>query len=93
MSITVSRFHRAAVSVSSNIAEGQGRLTRGEFRHFLGHARGPVLEMETQAATAFELEYMRQDAYESLESCTLEILGPLNRLIQSLAAQMSAPKP
>jgi four helix bundle protein len=82
-----SQIRRAAVSVASNIAEGQGRLTRGEFRHFLGQARGSLLELETYAAIASELGYMRQNAYESLETCTFEVLGLLNRLIQSLAAQ------
>ncbi len=47
-----SQIRRAAVSVASNIAEGQGRLTSGEFQHFLGQARGSLLEMETQLAIA-----------------------------------------
>jgi four helix bundle protein len=37
-----SQIRRAAVSIPSNIAEGQARLTLGEFRHFLGHAKVPV---------------------------------------------------
>ena len=50
-----SQLRRAAVSIPSNVAEGQGRLTRGEFRQFLGHARGSLLELETQMAIAFDL--------------------------------------
>ena len=51
-----SQLRRASVSVASNIAEGQGRLTAGEFAHFLGIARGSVLEVETQLELAVRLE-------------------------------------
>ena len=37
-----SQIRRAAVSIPSNLAEGQGRLSSGEFKQFLGHARGSV---------------------------------------------------
>ena len=47
-----SQIRRAAVSVSSNIAEGQGRLSPGEFRQFLGIARGSNFELQTQLEVA-----------------------------------------
>ena len=53
-----SQIRRASVSVASNIAEGQGRLTPGEFQHFLGQARGSLLEAETQLAIALDLGFL-----------------------------------
>jgi four helix bundle protein len=62
-----SQIRRAAVSAASNIAEGQGRLTTGEFQHFLGQARGSLLELDTQLAIAFELDYLGSDDYKALD--------------------------
>jgi four helix bundle protein len=47
-----SQIRRSAVSLPSNIAEGQGRLTPGEFRQFLGIARGSNFELQTQLEIA-----------------------------------------
>ena len=46
------QLRRSAVSVPSNIAEGQGRLSTGEFRQFLGVARGSNCELQTQLEIA-----------------------------------------
>lgn len=80
----ISQIRRSAVSVPSNIAEGQGRATRGEFVQFLGHARGSLFELETQLTIAGELGYLgRQDQTRVLGSLT-RVAQLLNALITSL---------
>jgi four helix bundle protein len=79
-----SQIRRASVSVASNIAEGQGRLTSGEFRHFLGQARGSLLEAETQMAIALDLGFLEKNAYDALEQESYQVLGLLDRLLSSL---------
>ena len=61
-----SQIRRAAVSVASNIAEGQGRLTRGEFLHFLGQARGSLLELDTQLEIALDLNYLDAEQQQKI---------------------------
>jgi len=61
------QLRRAAVSIPSNVAEGQGRLTSGEFLHFLGQARGSLLEFDTQLAIAFDLQYLERETYLKLD--------------------------
>lgn len=60
-----SQLRRAAVSIPSNIAEGQGRLTRGEFKQFLGHARGSAFEVETQLLIAEDLGYLDRQSTQA----------------------------
>jgi four helix bundle protein len=86
-----SQIRRAAVSVPPNIAEGQGRLTSGEFCHFLGQARGSLLELDTQLAIALDLNYLQPDRYKALDQDTYQILGLLNRLIESLRKNRGHP--
>jgi four helix bundle protein len=79
-----SQIRRAAISVASNIAEGQRRLTKGEFQQFLGHSRGSLLELETQLTIAMDLHYISPHELASLESKTSEVNRLLNGLIDSL---------
>ena len=76
-----SQMRRAAVSVPSNIAEGKGRYSQKEFVQFLYHARGSLLELETQLSIARDLEYIELPVFESLESGTEELGRILNGLI------------
>ena len=85
-----SQTRRAAVSVVSNIAEGQGRLTRGEFLQSLGHARGSLFELHTQLEMAAELEYITPAEFKQLESLIGEVRGMLLGLIQSLKPKTRA---
>jgi four helix bundle protein len=84
-----SQLRRAAVSVPSNIAEGQGRLTSGEFSHFLGQARGSLLELDTQLEIALDLAYLNPNQQELLAQEIYQVLGLLNRLIESLRRKHS----
>ena len=85
-----SQTRRAAVSVASNIAEGQGRLTRGEFRHFLGQARGSLLELETQLIIAMDLGFLSEDDLKSFETRIAEVSRILNGLMESLRESSKA---
>jgi four helix bundle protein len=88
-----SQIRRSAISIPSNIAEGQGRLTKGEFRQFLGHARGSLLELETQLAIAYDVGYLHERNYQILESHAFQVLGLLNRLLESLLPGRQASRP
>ena len=80
-----SQVRRAAVSVPSNIAEGQGRLSEKEFRHFLGLSRGSLMEVETQLQIAENLGYLEQDETKKILQSASEIGKILNGLIASVS--------
>ncbi|MGH9466306.1 MAG: four helix bundle protein [Terriglobales bacterium] len=85
-----SQLRRAAVSVPSNIAEGKGRLTLGEYRHFLGQARGSLLEAATQIRIAQNLNFLTGTQVSDLLATTDETGRVLNGLIASLGAAPAA---
>jgi four helix bundle protein len=73
-----SQLRRAAVSIPSNIAEGQGRLSEKEFRHFLGQARGSLMEVETQIQIAGNLGYLKKEQTAPLLQSCAEVGRILN---------------
>jgi len=80
----ISQMRRCSVSISSNIAEGAGRNTDGEFVHFLGIAEGSANELETQTIISFRLGYIQKIDLEKIESFIAEIKNKIFKLKQSL---------
>ena len=74
------QMRRAAVSIPSNIAEGQGRSTTKEFLHMLYVARGSLMELQTQSEIASRLNYLKPDAAEKI----VQLAGSVGRLLNAL---------
>lgn len=87
-----SQMRRCAVSGPSNIAEGQGRSTRGEFQQFLGHARGSLYELETQIVLAARLRYIEMADRDRFLAEARELGRMLNALIASLKPTARRPQ-
>jgi four helix bundle protein len=81
----ISQMRRASVSVASNIAEGRGRLTPGEFRQFLGLAQGSTYELQTQLLVARKLGMGSEEAINQAESLGNEVSKMLGSFIQTLS--------
>jgi four helix bundle protein len=80
----VSQMRRAAVSIPSNIAEGQSRNSTGEFTQFLGLAKGSLAELETQVELAKRLQFLNTESHSNLLRAITEIGKMLNGLLTSL---------
>lgn len=78
-----SQIRRAAVSVPSNIAEGQAHYSKLEFRHSLRHAQGSVAELETQILIAQRLKYLDDETTLRLTRRAEEVGRIINGLIAS----------
>ncbi len=80
-----SQMRRAAVSVPCNIAEGQGRMSKKQFKQFLALSRGSVLELETQIQIAGDLGFLSPENTEALIGRPGELLRMLNGLMKSIS--------
>lgn len=79
-----SQIRRAAVSIPSNIAEGRGKSSKGEFQQFLHHSRGSLAEVETQIIIAQNLGYLPAAEAEPVMGSIAEIGRLLHGLLTSL---------
>ncbi|MGH7929061.1 MAG: four helix bundle protein [Candidatus Binatia bacterium] len=80
----VAQMRRAAVSVPSNIAEGYGRQSTGEYRHHLSIARGSLLELETQVLLSKRLKYFQPADADYVGNEIAEISRMLATLVSRL---------
>src|SRR5579872_283903 len=76
-----SQMRRSSASIAYNIAEGQGRYTFREFRHFLRASRGSALEFETQLEIARRQRLMRNETVAALNERVGEVVRLINGLI------------
>jgi len=79
------QMKRAAVSIPSNIAEGQERDTTKDFVKFLYIAKGSKAELETQLMICVRLKYLKETQTETAQGLVSEIGKMLNVLIRKLA--------
>jgi four helix bundle protein len=79
-----SQLRRAAVSVPSNIAEGQSRNSTRDFLNFLSIARGSLAEVQTQLIIAQRLNYLTDESLQPLLAQLTEVRKLLIGLIKSL---------
>ncbi len=79
-----SQLRRAGVSVASNIAEGWGRRSEGEYKHFLGMARGSNMEVQTQLVIATELGMGDQAKLRLAEELSHEVGKMLVSLMKTV---------
>jgi len=86
-----SQLRRAGISVPSNIADGHGRNSRGEFRHHLSIAQGSLKEIETQLLIATALRYLGEKQANILMARTAEVGRLVNGLSKSLLNRGSIP--
>jgi four helix bundle protein len=78
------QLRRASVSVASNIAEGYGRSTRGEYVLFLGHARGSNCEVETQLMISEALGFGSEDSRKLAASLS----GEVSRMLVAMMGKL-----
>ena len=82
------QLRRAAVSIASNIAEGQGRLNTREFRQFLSIARGSNYELQTQLELARTLHFGSLKLLDEAEALSIRNGQMISKLLSVLKAKL-----
>jgi four helix bundle protein len=88
-----SQIRRASVSVPSNIAEGHGRLNTGEYRQFLGIARGSNFELQTQLEIARALGFGKSELLDEAEGLSHEVGKMIHGILEGIKDKDSVQRP
>ncbi len=80
----VSQMRRASVSIPSNVAEGYGRKSRKEYSQFYSIAYGSLLELETQLLLSFDLGFIKETEFKTINSIREEVSKMLFTMIEKL---------
>ena len=78
------QLRRASVSIASNIAEGYGRASKGEYLQFLGHARGSNFEVQTQLIIAKKLCFGARQSFDRTNALSDEVSKMLVAIMSKL---------
>jgi len=90
---TVSQMRRASLSVVSNIAEGNCRLSRNEHIKFLRIAYASSGELGSQLLVSCDVHWMDKASFDHMETLIDNVSGLLWRLMESLKRPQQAPMP
>lgn len=80
----IDQIHRAAISIPSNIAEGQARQHSKEFRQFLYVSLGSLAELDTQLTIAMELGYISSNDLDELNEKIVELRKMIGGILSKL---------
>lgn len=83
----VSQSRRASVSVAGNTAEGYGRSSRNQYKHFLAIARGSCLELQTQLLIARNLAFADASDIQAVSDPASEV----GRMLAAILRKLSQP--
>ena len=84
----VSQLRRAALSITTNIVEGQASMSKKEFLNFLNIANRSLVETDYLLEVSFELQFLSKEKYDELEQLRYKIGALLNGLMRAIKSRL-----